>query len=251
MLQVNEGFLDSNFFTENIARPCAFCRAMASPQGPGDGSIMTCTACRLRLYGVNARNEHYRSDLHRVNLKRKVAGLGPLMEDEFQQRLEAIRNESNEEKRSRQSQFCEVCSKKFSSVRALENHNNSKRHRDALRLRPVSEVSEIASEDQQSESVIENEEAQTMEEADIKRRLEEAVAIPPNCCVFDGHESATLKDNLSYMASKFGFFLPYGESLVDLEGLLTYIGQKSWDRVLLSRMRPSLCIPYRGSQAYG
>lgn len=190
-----------------------------------DASVVNCTACRTRLVGADARREHYRSDLHRVNLKRKVAGLGPLSLEEFARRVETAREEAVVASRDREVRFCDVCSKKFSSARALENHRGSRRHRDAVRAR---ERDGLLEDMEDAASVVGSDtEAETaMIEMDIERRLAEAVAVPPTRCVFDDHESATAEENVAYMAKRFGFFVPYIESLVDLEGLLTYIGQK-------------------------
>lgn len=176
----------------------------------GDHSVMTCNSCRLRLHGVEARNVHYKSEHHRVNVKRKTAGMGPLSEAEFSQRLEQVRAEKEEDARSRQSAYCTTCSKRFSSSKALENHERSRRHLDACKGKAMSEVSEAVAD----------------EEMLMERRLKEAKPITVTTCVFDGTVFNDVEENLAYMASMFGFFLPYIDRLIDLHGLLTYIGLK-------------------------
>lgn len=64
------------------------------------------------------------------------------------------------------------------------------------------------------------------EEKEIKRRIARAVRIPPNVCLVDGKEFETVEDNVAYMAKKYGLFIPEREYLVDLEGLITYLGEK-------------------------
>jgi Zinc-finger of C2H2 type len=96
---------------------------------------VTCMACRVRLLGANERRDHYRTDMHRVNLQRKVAGMPPLTAAEFSLRTEAARAEQEAASARRQPRFCSVCSKKFSSPSALANHNASRRHRDTVRAR--------------------------------------------------------------------------------------------------------------------
>lgn len=191
-----------------------------------DCSVMTCTACRLRLRGVDARNAHYRSELHTANLRRKVAGVPAYTEEEFNQVQQKIALQKTSAKRERQAHFCEVCSKKFSSLRALENHRNSRRHQEAVRKRPMSDISGAASASEAISIEPADEDAPMLDEAEIAARMQEATAIPATVCVFDGHASGSVEENVAYMAAKFGFFVPYIESLTDLEGLLTYIGQK-------------------------
>jgi pre-60S factor REI1 len=205
---------------------------------------VTCMACRVRLIGADERREHYRTDMHRVNLQRKVAGMPPLTAGSLATR--------------RQPRFCDVCSKKFSSASALANHNASRRHRDAARVRGfargelegevsggVSEtaplfasdagvsaragidISPVESDDGDMDIGEVGSDGLTAEqEAAIERRIAEAEPLAANECVFDLHVSDTPEDNLTYMAKKFGFFVPYVESLIDVNGLLEYLGQK-------------------------
>src|SRR3989344_5624346 len=67
---------------------------------------------------------------------------------------------------------------------------------------------------------------QLTEEEMIEQRLKNAKPVPDTECLFDGHESSDLESNLEYTRSKFSFFLPEIENLVDLEGLMTYLGEK-------------------------
>lgn len=202
-----------------------------------DGSIVTCTACRRRLVGSDSRREHYRSDLHRVNLKRKVGGLGPLSSEEFAARLAALQTEQEVTQRQREAKFCGVCSKKFASEKALDNHNKSRRHLERVRSLAESghdvEVSTIGGTDDEDMPVdtglpgeteaVEDDEAVA---AELARRIAESRGLAPTECVFDGSVHASVEENLSYMAKSFGFFVPYVEQLRNPEGLLEYLGQK-------------------------
>lgn len=192
-----------------------------------DASVVNCTACRLRVVGSAARHEHYRSDLHRVNLKRKVGGLGPLTAEEFGVRVSALQQSSdqNEGARGRREWFCACCSKRFSSQKALENHNRSRRHLDRLRRVSPDDMSELSTSgtvDMEREEV-EDDEAVELE---LERRIKEGRMFSSVECVFDGSVHGSAEENLEYMAREFGFFLPYVEEVVDVEGLLRYLGQK-------------------------
>jgi len=50
--------------------------------------------------------------------------------------------------------------------------------------------------------------------------------LSPTHCLFCPSESSSLPDNLSHMASTHGFFVPDADYLVDLPGLITYLGEK-------------------------
>lgn len=220
--------------------------------GPSsNGESVTCMACRVDLVGVESRHRHYRSEFHRVNLQRKVANLTPLTETDFEERNEAVQREEAAVARRRGPRFCAICSKKFSSERALDNHIASRRHRDAVRARapymgceaaahgpladpatdrrPSGEPSLLSPVDSESEidngTDIASDNMAFDVEIDIERRIAEASPFAANECVFDGFVAESVDANLSHMRS-FGFFLPFREFLVDLTGLLEYIGQK-------------------------
>lgn len=191
------------------------CVTSAEAAAAGDLSVIACTSCRVRVYGVAARHQHYKSELHVVNVQRKTAALPGFTLSEFAARLAAVRVQAAADgaaaSGTRRSHHCGVCAKRFSSERALENHIGSRRHRDALRARAPSEVTVEGSDE---------------EEDAMEHRLAEASEIPPTVCVFDGHVSETVEANVAYMAATFGFYLPYVDALDDIEGLLVYLGMK-------------------------
>jgi pre-60S factor REI1 len=45
-------------------------------------------------------------------------------------------------------------------------------------------------------------------------------------CLFCTHSSSCLEDNLSHMSSSHSFFIPDAEYLIDIAGLVTYLGEK-------------------------
>ena len=55
---------------------------------------------------------------------------------------------------------------------------------------------------------------------------DEEDAIVANDCFFCSHHSATNDKNLLHMSERHSFFVPDLEFVVDLDGLLTYIGCK-------------------------
>lgn len=200
----------------------------------------TCTACRVSLYDADEIRGHYRSDLHRVNLKRKVSGMRPLSERELMERTRGMMESREKEKEEKRAVGCEVCRKRFSSGRALKNHENSKRHAERVRAmvngRGGSVTSSVTQQEVEMETadVADVEEVVEMErdeeeevENELHRRMNEWKANDKKISgVFDEswHESAN--ESLEHMISRFNFFVPYSELLTDMDGLVRYLGEK-------------------------
>lgn len=63
-------------------------------------------------------------------------------------------------------------------------------------------------------------------EQEMKKRIDRAVKIPPNVCLVDGKLFDSVEENVQYMMQAYGLFIPEKEYLIDLEGLITYFGEK-------------------------
>ncbi|XP_022437126.1 zinc finger protein 622 [Delphinapterus leucas] len=87
----------------------------------------TCNTCRALLDDAEAQRAHYKTDWHRYNLRRKVAGMAPVGAEGFQERVRAQRALAEPESKGAAT-YCTVCSKKFASFKAYENHLRSRRH---------------------------------------------------------------------------------------------------------------------------
>jgi len=66
---------------------------------------------------------------------------------------------------------------------------------------------------------------------EINRTIDEKIAaararLSPSHCLFCSHQSASLEDNLTHMSAVHSFFIPDAEYLIDLTGLITYLGEK-------------------------
>lgn len=51
---------------------------------------LSCLCCHLLFESSDLHREHYRSELHRFNLKRKVAGLAPVTGEVFEAKQKSI-----------------------------------------------------------------------------------------------------------------------------------------------------------------
>lgn len=233
---------------------------------PPSTSVVTCVACRVRLHGPDTRRAHYLSDWHRANIKRKLAGLPPLTPDEYTRRVEALATASGgregaergdgvgvdgasggaggaEEQEGPPSgvvmtpsgAFCSICSKRFASAKAAENHLGSRRHIDKARslaggaavaggAGSAAGPSADGGGDADAGDAPYGDDEDDME---LEARLADGgTAFPPTTCVFDGKACGTVAATLDHMAAAHGFFMPYVELLVDAAGLLTYLGEK-------------------------
>lgn len=49
---------------------------------------LTCLSCLVTFPDADSQRNHYRGDWHRYNLRRKVAGVAPVGEEEYTGRVE-------------------------------------------------------------------------------------------------------------------------------------------------------------------
>lgn len=77
-------------------------------------------------------SEHYKSDFHKYNLKRKIAGLPPVTKDWFEARKELL-NSSAATTPVQKFWYDPLTKKKFNSENTYTVHINSKKYKDLLR----------------------------------------------------------------------------------------------------------------------
>lgn len=100
----------------------------------GEMSSYTCISCRVQFADADVQRAHYKTDWHRYNLKRKVAGMPPVTAENFQERVLAQRAAAEQEQAEAHSlTACGTCNKKFSSANAYTNHLQSHKHQQAER----------------------------------------------------------------------------------------------------------------------
>lgn len=141
--------------------------------------------------------DHYKSDWHKYNLKRREAGLPVLLQVDFEARLEAAKALRQE---------------KQAGTSHLKKSNNKRSNSMAKSAESKPDVEMV-----KDESAVEDE---TTDQSDKK------VEIDPLQCLFDRHHSATVQANVDRMYRKYGFFLPDREYLTDLTGLIGYCHEK-------------------------
>eukprot|EP00053_Salpingoeca_punica_P009887 m.89001 g.89001 ORF g.89001 m.89001 type:complete len:453 (-) comp15210_c0_seq1:177-1535(-) len=98
-------------------------------------TAFTCISCGVGFPTSEDQRTHYKTDWHRYNLKRKVAGMLPVTAASFRERvLQQQADRATAAAGPAAVPACECCAKQFSSENAYKNHINSNKHKEALAL---------------------------------------------------------------------------------------------------------------------
>nr|CAD1827442.1 unnamed protein product [Ananas comosus var. bracteatus] len=90
--------------------------------------VLTCNACNKEFEDEGEQKLHYRSEWHRYNLKRKVAGVPGVTEALFQARQLALAEERNKFSPTPMLYSCALCGKEYRSSKAHAQHMKSRAH---------------------------------------------------------------------------------------------------------------------------
>lgn len=198
------------------------------------------------------RSAHYRSEWHRYNVKRRCADMPPISYTLFHEKLAVIKGRKEQEAAEASKQWvCEYTKRTFKTEaayqhylttsaykKAVEKHNaklereKSESKSGGNKKKVVPEKYRASVEDEEEEE--EEEEGGDDDEAEEGEGDEEGnfgepgfKPIPLKHSLFSNvGEFTTVKASLNYMLKQHGFFLPFVDYLVDLEGLLEYLGAK-------------------------
>lgn len=90
---------------------------------------LRCGTCLVQFNKRELHREHFKSDWHLYNIKRKVIKLEPITVDDFIQRQQLTAAGSCASSEFGETHwYCAYCSKKFASKRAWQNHCESRQH---------------------------------------------------------------------------------------------------------------------------
>nr|GMD26304.1 cytoplasmic 60S subunit biogenesis factor REI1 homolog 1-like [Ipomoea batatas] len=219
---------------------------------------LTCNACNKEFIDDAEQKLHYKSEWHRYNLKRKVAGVPGVTETLFLARQSVLAEENKKLTETPMLYTCGVCGKEYRSSQAYSQHLKSKSHLlkasqepnhngenraiiRPLQQRPIldrstQQVEEDVDESEESEweEVDEEDMAEAtdslmhtsnenMQDADMDDYSEE---LDPSCCFMCDLKHRTIESCMVHMHKQHGFFIPDVEYLKDPKGFLTYVGLK-------------------------
>ena len=226
---------------------------------------MECVACEYACEDGADQVQHYQSDWHRYNLRRRVREMPSISFDAFEKRLAAAQ-ELLAEKRAENapdvhSYTCVICRKNFGSQNACDQHLNSKKHKAAAKkykgtgpviksftkeletneenpdagsdhpeLPEAAGASAVGGGSKAEQSGLDGEplSGEEGEEDDELDELQFAgrKPIPINVCLFCNHESEDMDSSLEHMRTEHSFILPEEQYVSDKEGYVTYLGEK-------------------------
>jgi len=197
---------------------------------------LTCLACQVAFTDAELHRSHFKGDWHRYNLKRKVANLPFVTANEFEVRKDAheAQTKIDEGNVKKSGTYCIACRKSFSNQKAYDNHLQSKKHKDMLLSIGEEELNNIKNKvksavqkvEAQVVDDVDNDDDMEVEEVDSDEWDDEAEVIPITDCLFCSNHSANIDNNIRHMSEKHSFFLPDPEYIVDLVGLMEYLGAK-------------------------
>ncbi|KAK7692678.1 hypothetical protein QCA50_004311 [Cerrena zonata] len=210
-------------------------------------NLFTCLSCAIAFFSAEDQRVHYRSDHHRYNMKRRVAGLAPVSAEIFTQKV-LDRQAETAIMTSPKGLSCAPCGKSYTTEGAYRSHLSSKKHKeneikaakkaaepkqDVLTELPSASTSAQEPEKEHPApaagvSLLVDAEAT---EEDVERTIDEKIAaararLSSAQCLFCPTTSLTLDENLVHMSTAHSFFIPDTDYLDNLTGLLTYLGEK-------------------------
>lgn len=117
----------------------------------------------------------------------------------------------------------------YTTENAYRSHVNSRKHRENELKTPI-EVTNLPV-TSSSPCLPQLGEEDATSEGELERALAAKIAtarenMDPNACLFCQSASTSISSNLEHMSSSHSFFIPDAEYLVDLPGLLAYLGEK-------------------------
>ncbi|KAF0528296.1 C2H2 type zinc-finger-domain-containing protein [Gigaspora margarita] len=173
----------------------------------------TCLACQVTFNTAQDQRNHYGTDWHRYNLKRKVVELPPVTYNVFEQKVLAQQAQSKDaDEKASFSAECASCKKTYYSENAYANHLRSNKHKVA-EIKAVQDGGVLAKKT-------------TLSARKDEENMQEEFKLTEVDCLFCAQKSESFETNLTHMTRAHSFFIPEIEYLVDLQGLIKYLGEK-------------------------
>ncbi len=182
--------------------------------------FVKCNTCLASFPSMEVIKDHYRSDWHCFNSKRRAQGLTILRREQF---LELVKSNTKSAPKA---------STKSAVTTFKEDHSKVKQVAVAVKptapattTAPTTTTTTETEEQHKEEGEAEEQEEEEEENEEVSKRVYEP-KLGSHVSVFDDKECKSAEDCLQYMSFKFGFFIPDIEYLVDLDGFLSYCNEK-------------------------
>eukprot|EP01041_Mallomonas_annulata_P003803 gene3803-7568_t len=217
-------------------------------------SVSSCNTCKSSFPSVESVRGHYKTEWHVFNSKRRSNGLAPVGEADFN----VFNNKRNKGFKKPLPQSILLRGTLPSNVKEVPNVPQASKSILPTASGPTSSIepdvvkdldsntqNQIQSSREELRSIavglgISNDRTETIVDMALKETLDdeeegqeelsniEAKPLPigPTISIFDNKEFDTVEDCMKHMETNFGFFIPDKEYMVNLEGFLTYLGEK-------------------------
>ncbi|KAJ7966061.1 cytoplasmic 60S subunit biogenesis factor REI1-like 1-like [Quillaja saponaria] len=224
---------------------------------------LTCNSCNKEFNDDIEQKLHYKSEWHRYNLKRKVAGVPGVTEALFLARQSALAEDKSSETPMLYS--CGLCGKGYRSSQAHAQHLKSRTHlmrvsqgtnhsdEEKAIIKPLPQrvvnkppprrgADDAESNESEDEWEEVDEEEDMVDEAansltslnmnehisngDMDEDDDDYEELDPSCCFMCDQDHDALESCIVHLHKQHGFFIPDVEYLKDPKGLLTYLGLK-------------------------
>lgn len=173
----------------------------------------TCVNCSVGFQSMTEQRSHFKTEWHLYNLKRKVCKLEPIDLESFQK----IQDLTLPDVPTRAE---------IRGTRARAKYDLRQQQQRSVQKQTNDDIDEEDDSDEDSWEEIDEEELldEDYDEEEIQEML--ARVVKSDTCLFCDKKSQSSKDNLEHMNSRHGFFVPEEQYLIDLEGLMEYLGFK-------------------------
>jgi pre-60S factor REI1 len=190
-------------------------------EGPEPPSVieLTSTTAPGKIFSSRADlAAHYKTPWHKYNLKRREAGLPPLLETDFLARLSAAQAVHTERSTKKQKGAENV---------GKVHLKNGKTNKQIIGNDISPAITSFNNESHSSQEVGGDSNFQNAQNLIVPSiKAQKTLEINPKQCLFDRHVSATVQANVDRMHRKYGFFIPDYEYLTDMTGLIGYCHEK-------------------------
>jgi len=204
----------------------------------GNMDLLKCQTCGLGFDSSVAHKEHYRTELHRYNLKRRTNDLGPVSETEYQRRKAAAQSLAGLSAPSTEAFHakCQPCNRSFASKATLDQHLKSRKHLTMAegdngatatkKKAPAAPSTPTTAKVPGPADEAAVEEGSNEEGEEEEGEAAAPVDLSPEVCIFCNERCPSVESTVLHMWKQHGFHLPDGEYLVDVHGVLRYCAEK-------------------------
>lgn len=193
---------------------------VGSPSKGDTQRTYTCMGCRVKFDSGELQRNHFKTDWHLYNLKRRVCKLDPVDLNDYDAIVAAAPKKTTEEE------------DRETRRRKHKKSTSSTNQQDVIESDEDEELAAGEEDDDDDldedwEDIEEDNEDFLDEEYDEEEAAEMlARVVKSDTCLFCDKKSSNIAGNLHHMSLTHGFFIPEDQYLIDLEGIMEYLGFK-------------------------